>query len=133
MITKRTIRPIIDVILVPIGFKIAKWKNLLPFAVPINWREPNFHISDCYFCLKPSIVKVLRCKTKLGLDHLSSAIHSVSYSDTFSVPTISKDCSHDLEELSVRGHEPSISKKPDFRPGSSNNKKSPQNNANSSE
>ena len=49
---------------------LTQWLNgkrkRIPFAVPMVWREPTNHFSDCYFCLtKVSIVIPKKVKAKL--------------------------------------------------------------------
>jgi len=29
----------------------AKGSSCMPFAIPVAWRQPRNHVSDCYFCL----------------------------------------------------------------------------------
>ncbi|CAI9623804.1 unnamed protein product [Staurois parvus] len=45
------------------GTALEQWLNgkkaSMPFAVPMIWREPTDHVSNCYFCMVPPIVKGL--------------------------------------------------------------------------
>jgi len=34
----------------------------MPFAIPVVWREPSNHSSDCYFCLTPPVASDMNRK-----------------------------------------------------------------------
>lgn len=55
----------------------------MPFAVPMVWREPKDHATDCYFCLTPPISKGVTMKNKANLRYpnLPSAIGPVPHAD----------------------------------------------------
>lgn len=58
----------------------------MPFAVPMVWREPRDHITDCYFCL--TNIKGIGPKSKHTVKYfnLPSALRPVKHSDELSVP-----------------------------------------------
>jgi len=53
----------------------------MPFAVPIVWREPSNHNSDCYFCLTPPVASGMNRKKKQSIDYpnIPSAIRPVPH------------------------------------------------------
>jgi hypothetical protein len=58
----------------------------MPFAIPMVWREPTNHVSDCYFYL-PSIAGVTaKSKHTVQYPNLPSAIRSVPHSAKLPVP-----------------------------------------------
>jgi len=58
----------------------------MAFAIPMVWREPTDHVSDCYFCL-PSITGVTaKSKHTVQYPSLPSAIKQVPHSADLPVP-----------------------------------------------
>ena len=60
----------------------------MPFAVPMVWRNPTDHISDCYFCMTPSVSKRLSKKKKHGIQYpnILLAIRPVPHGEILPVP-----------------------------------------------
>ena len=58
----------------------------MPFAVPMIWREPTNHATDCYFCM--TNVKGMNKKNKNKIKYLDilSAIRPVPHSDDLPIP-----------------------------------------------
>jgi len=56
------------------------------FAVPVVWREPSNHSSDCYFCLTPPVASGMYRKKKQKIDYpnIPSAIRPVSHGEDLS-------------------------------------------------
>jgi len=70
--TKTTLGSLISVgVHVQISWR--KWfqgsRQSLPFAVPMDWREQNDHIRECYFCL--TNVKCFSTKSKYVVQYLN--------------------------------------------------------------
>ncbi|KAI6648233.1 hypothetical protein LOD99_12042 [Oopsacas minuta] len=69
---------------------LSKWLNgsrtSMQFAIPMIWREPRDHYTDCYFCLTD--IKGITSKTKKNIcyPNLQSAIHPVEHSTELEVP-----------------------------------------------
>lgn len=68
---------------------LTGWKNgthHMPFAIPMIWREPKDHFTDCYFCL--TNIKGITSKTKYTVKYpnLQSAIRPVLHNAEFPVP-----------------------------------------------
>ena len=62
-------------------------RKAMPFAIPMVWREPRDHVSDCYFCL--SNISGFSSKTKKQIIYINvpSAMRPVPHSDDLPVPT----------------------------------------------
>jgi hypothetical protein len=47
---------------------LSQWlngkRNSMPFAIPMVWREPSNHASDCYFCRVPPVSGGITKKNK---------------------------------------------------------------------
>ncbi|CAH1107944.1 unnamed protein product [Psylliodes chrysocephalus] len=74
----------------------------MPFAVPMVWREPKDHVTDCYFCL--TNVKGIGPKSKHTVRYcnLPSALRPVKHSEQFPIPKALESWSLD-EELESTG------------------------------
>ena len=70
------------------AIRLGGWINrkgmTMPFAVPMVWREPSYHSSDCYFCLTPSVASGMNRKKKQKIDYpnIPSAIRPVPHGET---------------------------------------------------
>ena len=60
----------------------------MPFAVPMVWREPTDHSSNCYFCMTPPVGKGLSRKKKQSIQYpnIPSAICPVPHGKTLPIP-----------------------------------------------
>ena len=60
----------------------------MPFAVPMVWREATDHISNCYFCMTPSVGKGLSKKKRQSIQYpnIPSAIRPVPHRELLPVP-----------------------------------------------
>jgi len=58
----------------------------MPFAVPMVWREPKDHTTDCYFCLTQTAGYSSKNKNRIVYPNLPSAIRPVPHSDSLPVP-----------------------------------------------
>lgn len=79
------------------AIRLGGWINrkgmTMPFAVPMVWREPSNHSSDCYFCLTPSVASGMNRKKKQKIDYpnIPSAIRPVPHGEHLPVPEPPKD------------------------------------------
>src|SRR5215469_15139473 len=62
-------------------------RKSMPFAVPMVWREPKDHVTDCYFCLTNISGFSGKNKHKIKYPDLPSAIRPVPHSDELPIPT----------------------------------------------
>ncbi|UYV82677.1 hypothetical protein LAZ67_22000521 [Cordylochernes scorpioides] len=58
----------------------------MPFAVPMIWREPKDHSSDCYFCLTKTTGITSKSRHTVEYPDLPSAMRPVPLSDILPVP-----------------------------------------------
>ena len=61
----------------------------MPFAVPMVWKEPSDHVTDCYFCLTPKLSQSGLNKKKdklIEYPNLPSAIRPVPHDESMPVP-----------------------------------------------
>ena len=66
-------------------------KKSMPFAVPMVWREPRDHCSDCYFCMVNISGYSEKTKHKIEYKNLDSARRPIPHDDEMPVPTPPKD------------------------------------------
>jgi len=58
----------------------------MPFGVPMIWREPTNHVSDCYFCMTKVKGFSKKNKQKIEYPNLPSAMRPVPHGDGLEVP-----------------------------------------------
>jgi len=66
------------------AIRLGGWINrkgmAMPFAVPMVWREPSNHSSDCYFYLTPPVTSGMdRKKQRIDYTNIPSAIRPVPH------------------------------------------------------
>uniref|UniRef100_A0A6P7GL81 Uncharacterized protein LOC114333513 n=1 Tax=Diabrotica virgifera virgifera TaxID=50390 RepID=A0A6P7GL81_DIAVI len=62
----------------------------LPFGIPMIWREPKDHSSDCYFCIVKTSGYNKKNKCKIEYPSLLSAIRPVPYSGENPLPVFNE-------------------------------------------
>ena len=77
----------------------------LPFGVPMVWREPNNHATDCYFCMVNTTGVGRKNRHKITYPNIPSAIRPVPHSEEVHVPVFKglpslddQDIGHDTSE-----------------------------------
>ena len=82
-----------------LGGSISRKGMAMPFAVPLVWREPSNHSSDCYFCLTPPVASGMNRKKKQKIDYsnIPSAITPVPHGEDLPVPELPKEYSLNSE------------------------------------
>lgn len=70
----------------------------LTFGVPMVWREPKDHISDCYFCLVNTKGVGKKNRHKIAYPSIPSAIRPIPHSKQVPVPVFNGFDSSDDEE-----------------------------------
>lgn len=106
------------------GTALEQWLNgkkpSMRFAVPMIWREPTDHVSNCYFCMVPPIEKGLNKKKKLSVHYpnIPSAIRPVPHGEELPIPKAPKSfvIESSEEEPEACSPPPSTSHDPDFLP-----------------
>ena len=73
-------------------------RKSLPFRIPMVWRVPKEHLTDCYFCLVNT--KGIGKKNRLNIScpSIPSAIRPVLHSDEFPPPVFNRFVSSEDEE-----------------------------------
>ena len=64
-----------------------KGKKYLSFGVPMVWREPQNHLSDCYFWTVKATGLTSKTRSYVDYPSLPSAIQPVPHSDKLPIPT----------------------------------------------
>ena len=72
----------------------------MPFFVPMVWREPTDHNSNCYVCITPPVDKDLLRQKKHNIQHsnIPSAIRPVTHGKTLPVPEEPLEFTFDSED-----------------------------------
>jgi hypothetical protein len=94
-------------------------KRCMPFAVPMVWREPSNHITDCYFCMVPPLQHGTSKKKKCTVSYpnIPSAILPVPHGDGLPIPKPPASFEvHDDDEDEEESCETSGSSDEDFEP-----------------
>lgn len=88
---------------------LTQWLNgkrlSMPFAVPMVWREPKNHHSDCYFCMTKIAGFSKKNKSQIVYPDCESALKPVPHNEENPVPippglpTIENDSADDDQEL----------------------------------
>lgn len=72
-------------------------KRHMRFAVPMVWREPKDHATDCYFCITNIQGIGPKSKHTVQYPNLPSALRPVEHSDEYPIPTPPESWSLDEE------------------------------------
>ena len=107
------------------AIRLGGWINrrglAMPFAVPVVWREPSNHSSDCYFCLTSPVASGMNRKGKQSIDYLNitSAIRPVPHGEDLPVPDLLKEYNlnseTEEEDTEKTGHHEEEPTDPDFQ------------------
>jgi len=88
----------------------------MPFAIPMVWREPSNHATDCYFCMVSPVSGGITKKKKWTIVYLNipSAVRPVPHGEGISVPEPPKEFTIDSDDENEGGstsgsHEPPAS------------------------
>jgi len=107
---------------------LNRTKKSMAFAVPMIWREPIDHTSNCYFCLVPAIDKGLSKKKKATVKYpnIPSALRPVPHDEGLPVPELpesflleSDEEQHENESTETETELAMFLQDPDFIPSSS--------------
>ena len=69
--------------------RLAAWtkdSRCMPFAIPMVWREPKDHVSDCYFCLTSTTGVTAKSTDTVQYPNLPSAMRPVPHIAELPVP-----------------------------------------------
>ena len=70
--------------------QLLRWalgkQKKMPFAVPMIWREPTDHVTDCYFCLTNIKEFAKTNKSKIVYPSCQSALKPVSHGTNIPIP-----------------------------------------------
>ena len=72
----------------------------MPFALPMIWREPTDHLTDCCFCIVPPLRRGITKKKKktVSYPNISSAIRPVPHTEDLPVPVPPQHYILDLDD-----------------------------------
>lgn len=70
---------------------LGKWfkgkVKSMSFGVPMIWREPSNHLTDCYFCMTSVVGFNKKSRHKIQYPNVPSALRPVAHSEDIPVPT----------------------------------------------
>ncbi|GBN69165.1 hypothetical protein AVEN_183012-1 [Araneus ventricosus] len=70
----------------------------MPFAVSIVWREPHYHLTDCYFCMTSTFGFSSKNKHTIQYTNIPSAVRPVPHSESLPIPVAPKTYILQLEK-----------------------------------
>jgi len=75
-------------------------RHAMPFAVPMVWREPSNHTTDCYFYMVPPVLGGIAKKKRGAIvyPNIPSALRPVLCGEGISVPASPKEFTIDSDE-----------------------------------
>ena len=88
-------------------------KTSLKFGIPMLWREPRNHVSDCYFCAIDVTGINRKNREVLKYPNLESARRPVAHYDEFPVPVYAM-LSDDSDNCSIAAQESQEDEEADF-------------------
>jgi hypothetical protein len=79
----------------------------MPFALPIIWKEPTDHVTDCYFCIVPPLRHGITKgkKRTVSYPNISSAIRPVPHTEDLPVPVPPQQYILDSDEGPIENRE----------------------------
>ncbi|KAI6655348.1 hypothetical protein LOD99_2183 [Oopsacas minuta] len=77
----------------------------LPFAIPMVWREPQDHTTDCYFCMVNTKGVGKKSRQTLSYPSIPSAMRPVPHSDRLPPPVFSGFAFPNDEEIKLEREE----------------------------
>ena len=92
----------------------------MPFALPMIWREPTNHLTDCYFCIVPPLQDGItkRKKWTVTYPNILSTIRPVPHTEDLPVPVPPQQYILDSDDEPTKNREktpqPSTSTDADF-------------------
>ena len=99
---------------------LSNKRKSMPFAIPMVWRKPTDHNSNCYFCMIPPVAKGMSRKKKWTVDYpnIPSAVPPTPHTEDLPIPvppeSYSLNLDDDHDDNDPTGPEPSTSTDPDF-------------------
>lgn len=75
----------------------------MTFAIPMVWREPKDHSTDCYFCLTKISGITAKTRHTVKYPNIPSAIRPVPHSPQLPIPVPPKTWELDEDAVNVEG------------------------------
>ncbi|KAK3774889.1 hypothetical protein RRG08_007248 [Elysia crispata] len=83
----------------------TKGKDKISFSIPMVWREPRDHITDCYFCLTCVSGFSTKSRHLIQYPNLDSAIRPVLYADDDTRPVFTELASLESDDEGSNVHD----------------------------